>query len=150
MRVLVAASRVGRVVRRGLAISGMTDRFVVLGFLDIFGDWNPTLAFVMAACSRSHGNRVPFDAEAPDPAVGGKFRVPRQTDVDVKRLIDGRRDLWRGLGSCGILPGTCARRRRRRAARRLDIRAGDDRGKFYGGKNRRAVSHVMSRSGTKL
>ena len=45
---LVAAFASGALFGAGLAISGMTNRFVVLGFLDVFGDWNPTLAFVMA------------------------------------------------------------------------------------------------------
>ena len=31
----------------GLAMSGMTDVTKVIGFLDVFGNWDPTLAFVM-------------------------------------------------------------------------------------------------------
>ena len=46
-RALAAAFAAGALIGAGLAISSMTDRSVVLGFLDIRGAWNPTLAFVM-------------------------------------------------------------------------------------------------------
>ncbi len=44
----------------------MTDQFVVLGFLDIFGDWNPRLAFLL----------------------GGAFRVPAGDVLDERLLLD--------------------------------------------------------------
>ena len=37
----------GMIFGAGLAVSGMTDTAKVLGFLDLFGDWVPDLAFVM-------------------------------------------------------------------------------------------------------
>jgi uncharacterized membrane protein YedE/YeeE len=45
---ILAALASGALFGCGLAISGMTDRRVVLGFLDLAGDFNPALAFVMA------------------------------------------------------------------------------------------------------
>ena len=46
-RVVLASFIAGALFGAGLALSSMTDRQVVLGFLDVAGAWNPTLAFVM-------------------------------------------------------------------------------------------------------
>ena len=46
---VVAAFICGLVFGTGLVVSGMTDTAKVLGFLDIFGLWDPTLVVVMAA-----------------------------------------------------------------------------------------------------
>ena len=46
-RATLAAAASGALFGVGLALSSMTDRQVVLGFLDVAGAWNPTLAFVM-------------------------------------------------------------------------------------------------------
>ena len=47
MRQLVTGFLSGGVFGAGLLISGMTDTVKVQGWLDVFGDWDPTLAFVM-------------------------------------------------------------------------------------------------------
>lgn len=43
----VSAGVAGAVFGLGLVVSGMTDTTKVQGWLDVFGDWDPTLAFVM-------------------------------------------------------------------------------------------------------
>ena len=48
MRDVLAGLVAGTLFGAGLGLSGMTDPAVVLGFLDVAGDWNPALAFVMA------------------------------------------------------------------------------------------------------
>ena len=46
----IMLSGLGRIARvSGLAVSGMADPQRVRGFLDLFGAWDPTLAFVMGA-----------------------------------------------------------------------------------------------------
>ena len=49
MMVALASLVCGLIFGLGLLISGMTQPAKVLGFLDVFGRWDPTLAFVMAA-----------------------------------------------------------------------------------------------------
>lgn len=79
MRQLVAALA-GSIFGLGLMVSGMTDTRMVQGFLDLFGDWNPTLAFVMAGAlgpmalawawiGRREANRL--GAAPPAPPAGG-------------------------------------------------------------------------------
>ena len=48
MRRNLFAALAGGLFGTGLLISGMTDTIKVQGWLDFFGDWDPTLAFVMA------------------------------------------------------------------------------------------------------
>ena len=50
MRGLIALA-CGLIFGVGLAMSGMTDTAKVIGFLDVFGDWIPDLAFVMGGAA---------------------------------------------------------------------------------------------------
>ena len=47
MRRMIFAALAGAIFGLGLLVSGMTDTTRVHGWLDVFGDWDPTLAFVM-------------------------------------------------------------------------------------------------------
>ena len=85
---LIAAFASGALFGAGLALSSMTDRQVVLGFLDLFGDWNPTLAFVMAGAVTVTGTAFRFVRHMPAPALGGKFRLPTSDAID-RRLLAG-------------------------------------------------------------
>lgn len=87
----------------GLLISGMTDSRKVQGWLDIFGDWDPTLAFVMA------GAMLPMAiawrvANGRNPALGGLF--PPKPDQRVGRnLVLGSVLFGAGWGLVGLCPG---------------------------------------------
>jgi uncharacterized protein len=104
IRVVLAALASGALFGAGLAIARMTDRRVVLGFLDVFGEWNPTLAFVMggAVAVTAIAFRVVLKRRAP--ALGGEFRVPANDAID-GRLLAGAAIFGIGWGLAGLCPG---------------------------------------------
>jgi len=103
-RTLVAAFASGALLGVGLALSSMTDRAVVLGFLDVFGAWNPMLAFVMggAVAVTLIAFRLVLKRKAP--ALGGEFRVPKSDTID-GRLLVGAAVFGVGWGLVGFCPG---------------------------------------------
>ena len=102
MRALVALIA-GGVFGAGLLISGMTDTRKVQGWLDVFGDWDPTLAFVMGgaiipmaiAWQVTRGRR---------PALGGEFPAPPEPRLG-HNLVVGSVMFGMGWGLVGLCPG---------------------------------------------
>ncbi|MCE8024283.1 MULTISPECIES: DUF6691 family protein [Halomonadaceae] len=88
----------------GLALAGMTDPARVLGFLDIFGAWDPTLMFVLggAVVTTFVGYRLVFRRERP--MLGETFQLPTRQDLDT-RLIGGAALFGVGWGLSGYCPG---------------------------------------------
>ncbi|MGY6563845.1 MAG: DUF6691 family protein [Halomonadaceae bacterium] len=88
----------------GLALAGMTDPARVLGFLDIFGAWDPTLMFVLggAVVTTFIGYRLVFRRERP--MLGETFQLPTRQDLDA-RLIGGATLFGVGWGLSGYCPG---------------------------------------------
>ncbi|MCE9682923.1 DUF6691 family protein [Halomonas alkalisoli] len=88
----------------GLALAGMTDPARVLGFLDIFGAWDPTLMFVLggAVVTTFIGYRFVFRQE--QPLIGETFQLPTRQDLDA-RLIGGAALFGIGWGLSGYCPG---------------------------------------------
>ncbi|MCE8010474.1 DUF6691 family protein [Billgrantia desiderata] len=88
----------------GLALAGMTDPARVLGFLDIFGAWDPTLMFVLggAVVTTFIGYRLVFRRERP--MLGETFQLPTRRDLDA-RLIGGAALFGIGWGLSGYCPG---------------------------------------------
>ena len=87
----------------GLYFSGMTDTTKVQGWLDVFGNWDPTLAFVMG------GAIIPMFiawrlTEGRAPLVGGNFPQPSKPELD-RRLIVGSTMFGIGWGLVGLCPG---------------------------------------------
>jgi uncharacterized membrane protein YedE/YeeE len=88
----------------GLGISGMTDADKVVGFLDVFGDWDPSLAFVMVGAIAVHLVLYRVILKRASPLYSGKFRIPTSKDIDA-RLVFGAALFGVGWGLGGVCPG---------------------------------------------
>ena len=88
----------------GLLISGMTQPSKVLGFLDIFGRWDPTLAFVMAAALAISGIGFAMVRQRRRPVLAAQHLWPTRTDVD-RPLVVGSVLFGIGWGLVGLCPG---------------------------------------------
>ncbi|HEY7885062.1 MAG TPA: YeeE/YedE family protein [Cellvibrionaceae bacterium] len=88
----------------GLAMSGMTDTAKVLGFLDLFGNWDPTLAFVMggAVATTLIGFRLVLRQSKP--VCESEFQLPKNNKLD-KPLLIGAAIFGIGWGVYGYCPG---------------------------------------------
>lgn len=94
----------GTLFGAGLAIGGMTDPQRVRGFLDLFGKWDPTLAFVMAGAALVMAVAWQFRDRMVKPAFGDRFSLPERGDLD-SRLIAGAAIFGVGWGLAGLCPG---------------------------------------------
>lgn len=88
----------------GLVVSGMSDPAKVLNFLDLFGTWDPSLAFVMggAVLVAFIGFRLVLTRG--QPIAGGRFRLPTRTDIDARVMV-GPAIFGIGWGLGGFCPG---------------------------------------------
>jgi hypothetical protein len=94
----------GMIFGLGLAISGMIDPSKVIGFLDITGNWDPSLAFVMGAAVCVTAICFRLVLRRPAPVLGGVFQVPTKRDLDAP-LIVGAALFGVGWGLAGLCPG---------------------------------------------
>lgn len=100
----LAILSIGALFGAGLAISGMLNPAKVAGFLDLFGLWDPSLAFVMGGgvVVNFIGHRLVM--KRGKPIFAGTFRLPTSQDID-KRLIGGAVLFGIGWGLAGLCPG---------------------------------------------
>jgi uncharacterized protein len=94
----------GLVFGVGLILSGMTDPGKVIGFLDLAGEWDPSLALVMAGAigvgffafriARGRGTTL----------LGGPMKLPGSEIIDW-RLLTGSAVFGVGWGLAGFCPG---------------------------------------------
>ena len=94
----------GLVFGLGLIISGMTDPSKVLGFLDLTGAWDPSLAFVMGSALLVGSLAFPFVMKRNKSMLGEAMRLPTATQID-RRLVLGGLTFGVGWGLAGYCPG---------------------------------------------
>ena len=101
---LITALIIGSVFGIGLAIAGMLNPSKVVGFLDIFGDWDPSLAFVMGGgvLVNTIGHRFVMKRKAPIQCA--TFSMPTSTNIE-KPLVIGSVIFGVGWGLAGLCPG---------------------------------------------
>ena len=101
---LLTAFLTGGLFGLGLLISGMTDTRKVIGWLDIFGDWDPTLAFVMGGAIIPMAIAWQIAARRAAPALGGTFPAPPEPRLG-RNLVVGSVLFGAGWGLAGLCPG---------------------------------------------
>ena len=101
---LIPTLAAGTLFGAGLAISGMTDPQRVRGFLDLFGQWDPTLAFVMGGAVIVMAIAWRLRKRLGHPLFAEKFVLPGRSDLDA-RLILGSSLFGIGWGIAGLCPG---------------------------------------------
>jgi uncharacterized membrane protein YedE/YeeE len=100
----VVAFVAGLVFGLGLIVAGMTNPAKILGFLDIAGKWDPSLALVMAGAVAVGGVAFAFASRRTMSALGLPMQLPAGRTVDV-RLIGGSLLFGIGWGLAGFCPG---------------------------------------------
>ena len=95
---------VGLIFGIGLILSGMTDPGKVIGFLDLFGNWDPSLAFVMGGAILVGAFAFTVAKKRTTSVLGGAMQLPTARHVD-KRLILGSLAFGAGWGLAGFCPG---------------------------------------------
>jgi uncharacterized protein len=88
----------------GLVISGMVNPAKVIGFLDVAGDWDPTLAFVMGGALLVATPAFRWILRRPHPMLGTAFSLPTKAEIE-PRLIGGAALFGVGWGLVGLCPG---------------------------------------------
>ncbi len=101
---ILSAFVVGLVFGFGLILSGMTDPSKVLGFLDIAGTWDPSLAVVMGGAVLVSSVGFFLASSRTRAVLGDEMRVPAATQID-RRLVLGGLAFGAGWGLAGYCPG---------------------------------------------
>ena len=94
----------GLVFALGLGLSGMTQPAKVLGFLDVGGRWDPSLAFVMAGAVSVHAALARLILRRSAPVLAPCFSLPVRREID-GRLLIGAAVFGVGWGLAGLCPG---------------------------------------------
>ena len=104
MRHRLSEFLVGLLFGLGLLLSGMTDPGKVLGFLDLFGQWDPSLALVMGGAIGVGVFAFALAKKRTVSFLGGVMRLPTSSQID-RRLIVGALLFGAGWGLAGFCPG---------------------------------------------
>lgn len=95
---------VGLLFGIGLIVSGMTDPSKVIGFLDLAGSWNPSLAFVMGGAILVGLVAFRLAGQRTRSLLGAPMRLPDASHID-RRLVLGGLAFGAGWGLAGYCPG---------------------------------------------
>lgn len=104
MKAILLALLAGFIFGVGLIVSGMTQPAKVVGFLDVLGGWDPSLAFVMLGAIAVHFLAYRLVPRLPRPLWASRWGIPTRKDVDA-RLIVGAILFGAGWGLGGYCPG---------------------------------------------
>ncbi|HTW89953.1 MAG TPA: DUF6691 family protein [Candidatus Binataceae bacterium] len=104
MKALLTSFVSGIVFGLGLGISGMTRPVKVIGFLDFFGAWDATLAFVMIGAIAVYFVAYRCSVKMASPWLMPNFSLPKKSDLDTK-LVVGAAIFGAGWGLGGFCPG---------------------------------------------
>ncbi len=104
MRLHLVSAAAGLLFALGLGISGMTDPTRIIGFLDVTGRWDPSLAFVMAGAIGVHYAFARRAQRRPVTLAGAPIHLPTRTVID-RRLLIGAALFGVGWGVSGYCPG---------------------------------------------
>ncbi len=100
----IASLIAGLVFGVGLLLSGMTDPGKVIGFLDLAGTWDPSLAFVMGGAILVGFFAFRLAGRRGHAFLGGAMHLPTRRDID-NRLLGGSVVFGVGWGLAGFCPG---------------------------------------------
>jgi len=100
----LAAFAAGLIFGVGLILSGMTDPGKVIGFLDLAGRWDPSLAFVMGGAILVGYFSFAAAGKRGRTFLGGAMHLPTRRDIDA-RLVAGSAVFGIGWGLAGFCPG---------------------------------------------
>lgn len=95
---------VGVLFALGLGISGMTQPEKVIGFLDVFGTWDPSLMFVMIGAIGVHTIIYHLTRKKSSPLISTQWHLPQKTEIN-KSLLIGALLFGMGWGLAGYCPG---------------------------------------------
>lgn len=95
---------IGLIFGIGLTVSGMTDPGKVIGFLDLFGAWDPSLALVMGGAIFIGVFAFALARKRSTTFLGGALHLPAARDMD-RRLLVGSLLFGAGWGLAGFCPG---------------------------------------------
>ena len=104
MKTALVSLLAGLLFGAGLALGGMTDPGKVIAFLDVSGQWDPSLGFVMGSALLVTFPVFAWVRRAGRPLLAERFQLPTRKDIDPQLLI-GAALFGIGWGIAGLCPG---------------------------------------------
>ena len=101
---MITALGSGAIFGAGLALAGMLNPAKVVGFLDIFGMWDPSLGLVIAGGILVTGTGYYFVMKRNRPVFDARFDLPSSNNID-RPLLIGSTIFGIGWGLAGYCPG---------------------------------------------
>ena len=104
MRDTIVSLFSGALFAIGLGVAGMTQPDKIIGYLDFFGEWDPSLMGVMGGAVVVYAIAFRLIMKRPMPVFALKFSLPTRTDID-GNLVVGAGLFGIGWGLSGLCPG---------------------------------------------